>query len=291
MASTLLTPSFLSTFGLGLQVPEFGPVVPLFNPLLNVQPQGALGPNYDLFLPVASTMQQEAEQMRAERRPSPLPRGSLARLFGVKNTISGLPKDVGESPEDGRLRWVVQETCRYEGDVSALTFRQLKKKKYVGRSVEVRHRDMAVYVRVSYGALDLQIDHAATFSREESGDFQSLSFRIGAEFQPQKLGLDLRGHYAADAARSVFIDELPYTSEISSFQIWNRAGVHADGSDKLNVRFVRRKQDALFPKSFVELVRRLAKEIERRLASSGNGKAGDASLALSEWLAAIDESK
>jgi hypothetical protein len=176
--AALITPTFLSTFAPGLANPEMGPVVPLFSPLLGVQPHGVLSPNYDLFLPLASAMQQEAEDLRAERPFRQVPRSSLLRWIGTKHAPDGLPRDVGAAPENRRLHWILSSADSDEGVAGSLSLHQARRHHRLGTRLTIRYREKAVHVGVSYGIPDCHVSHRATASRERVGDFQGIDIGL-----------------------------------------------------------------------------------------------------------------
>ncbi len=199
MTTSLLTPSVLGTFRLGLLSPEQGPVVPLYQPLPHISPQGALVPNYDLFLSVASSMYREGEEMRSQRRPTPLASSSWLRLpffrkIDYKQTMSGLPREVGVTPEDPSLRWIVWETAHTAEGTASLTFHQVREERPLGKRVEIRYGKNAAYVEVAFHVPHIEVSHVASVSRWGEGDFQALSLRLTHEAVEKML---LRSHLGA----------------------------------------------------------------------------------------------
>lgn len=158
-------------------------MVPLYSPLPSTIPQGALVPSYDLFLPVATSMHEEAKMLQSQRRPAPIPEGSILRFLGVKQTISGLPRDVGADPTDpmGR-RWFVDTANRYEEGVTGVAFYQKRRDDGLGtRRVEVRKGERAAHVRIIEDSPEMNVEQAATAGCRGKGDYQSLTVHIAHE--------------------------------------------------------------------------------------------------------------
>ncbi|HSA60398.1 MAG TPA: hypothetical protein VLJ37_12030 [bacterium] len=191
-ASSSLTPSLLSAFQLGLQAPGLGPLVP-FSAASRTHPLiGSLVPHGDQFLKIAGAMQEEAEKMRAERRPAPVAKGSLIRrlwkwagregeefrgLQNYKRTISGLPRAVGKAPEDRRLQWIVSDAWRNPDGFSSFAVLQSGGERQV-KEVRVSRIREAVRVGVTYGVADFQVSQETTVGLQRDSDFQGLSFRL-----------------------------------------------------------------------------------------------------------------
>jgi len=151
---TFLSPSFLSAFQLGLQNPEFGPIVPLSNDPANAITQGSLVHNVDQFLPIATALAQE-------------------------QTSDAYPKEVGE-PDEFNLRWLIGDSMPYEKVFADLLYYQQRRDRRLGKTINLRVNplDQILDVSVGYADQKSQITQQTKVSRDKKQDFTRINLSM-----------------------------------------------------------------------------------------------------------------